>query len=173
MTASFERGDDCNCPNCRGPGTVKPLFRHLGTTTPEDTRESAVRASWVTQTEARSEERPSETASQHSAPAHTFLTAEELSEWSSSYSALPPDEYITHKYGGPREHSRDHVTTNVHIKQTSQTKLPGAAIQSWLTLGAESISLDARPRKNLLWRQNETGIRLPTSSGNTASMSMA
>ena len=104
-------GDEC--PNCRGPATAKALFRHMGVpergvarptsgdrgnATPEHSSFSDA------QSEAESQRRAQWHAMNfpdHSQPATpptpvqstTFMTAEQLSEWSSSWSMLSPQEY--------------------------------------------------------------------------------
>ncbi len=156
---SFQRSNTCECPNCRGPGTVKALFRHLGTTTTEDARDSALRAAQqydayedaysVSASQSASASRSVSASLQSHEP--IFITAEELSEWSSSYSTLSPETYILKKYGGSKEKSRDQISTSVHIKQTTQTKLPN---------GRNSILIDLGSRINIIGSDTEKEFAL-------------
>ena len=40
----FQYPDNTECPNCRGPGIVKSLFKYIGPATSDEVRESARRA---------------------------------------------------------------------------------------------------------------------------------
>ncbi len=92
---------ECECPNCRGPPVPKAIFRHLGNNSRRIARQSARRmcpddtASSSSFTDARSDvPRPQFLPAQHPTTATILVTAEQLAEWSMSWSSLSPEEHF-------------------------------------------------------------------------------
>jgi hypothetical protein len=140
--------DTAECPNCRGPGVVKSLYRHLGTTGGAAASAAAARRG----DDAEFADARSDTTAVSRAATVLMATAEELSEWGNSWSLMSVEEFVRQKHENAwwnqskdyyqpdttaPDSSRAQVeTTWTHLKTASKTKLPNGRLSMLVDLGS-------------------------------------
>ena len=157
------REAECECPNCRGPPIPKAHFRHMGNPSRRVARQAIRRlrgsntASSSSFTDATSDvQRPQFLPTPTTAT--ILVTAEQLAEWSMSWSPLSPDEYFRQKHAkGERGNTPpDNQQEEVHVKTISKTKIPGRK-SLLVDLGSKINAIGKETEKEFTAAGNENG----------------
>ena len=151
---------DCDCPNCRGPPIAKSLFKHLGRNERDTARLSAENLRWSSPAQSNGSGRSFQsTLSGMSRTPHqesVLMTADQLAEWSQSWSMLSPDEYFRQREALSSDSNPNHES--VHIKTVSKTKLTGDKLSILVDLGSKINVIGKETEREFATRSAEHGL---------------
>ena len=103
---------EIECPNWRGPGIAKAKYVHLGTRPRPGNPDDDITV-------------PLPESRQSTPTASVFMTADQLADWSRSWSLLSPDEYAEQNRASQGSGTAGKRTSEaVYLNDHAKTKLP-------------------------------------------------